>query len=171
MRLNKATTHAIRALVACAGHQAQLVKVADLAEELELTQQNAFKIVHLLSRAGFIKATRGRHGGVQLASPPDEIRIGDVVRGMEALSFDGADADNGHEAAGAPLGLIDDAFEAFIGVLNQTTIADMARASARAARAAKPAGRGASGKKVSKPARKVSKAVKAREPRRTAARA
>ncbi|MFN3869119.1 MAG: RrF2 family transcriptional regulator [Hyphomicrobiaceae bacterium] len=171
MRLNKATTHAIRALVACAGHEADLVKVADLAEELELTQQNAFKIVHLLSRAGFIKATRGRHGGVQLADPATDIRVGEVVRRMEALSFDGGDGEAGSVAAGASLDLIDDAFEAFITVLNQTTIADMARASAKAARSAKSSGRTAAAKKGGKPARKLSKAVKTRETRRVSARA
>ena len=64
MKLNKVTSHALRVLVACARTGTDLQKVADLAAELELTQQNTFKIVHLLSRAGFLEGERGRYGGV-----------------------------------------------------------------------------------------------------------
>lgn len=172
MRLNKATTHAIRALVACAASEGVLIKVSDLAEQMELTQQNAFKIVHLLSRAGFLQATRGRHGGVMLSRPADDIRVGDVVRGMEELSFDSEDGDRG---AGS-LGVIDEAFEAFIAVLNKSTIADMAKAggSASTKAGAKAGGRkGAlreAARKSAKPGRKVVRAMKPREPRRSVAR-
>ena len=123
MRLNKATAHSIRLLVACARYGEPLLKVADLSESLGLTKQNAFKIVHLLSRAGFVKATRGRHGGVALARPAKDIRVGDVVRAMEALSH-GAGIDRTHGDAGQGV-LFDEAFEAFIRVLNRSAIADM----------------------------------------------
>jgi Rrf2 family nitric oxide-sensitive transcriptional repressor len=123
MRLNKVTTHSIRLLVACARCGEPLLKVADLSEILGLTKQNAFKIVHLLSRAGFVKATRGPHGGVALARPAKDIRVGDVVRAMEALSH-GAGIKGAHGDAGQGA-LFDEAFEAFIRVLNRSTIADM----------------------------------------------
>jgi len=159
MRLNKATNHAIRLLIACARSQGTLVKVAELSERLDLTQQNAFKVVHLLSRAGFVKATRGRYGGVQLARAASDIRVGDVVREMEALSSEaGSDTIAGHMAAGrSPL--FDEAFEAFIQVLNQSSIADMARAQIPKSEATVQAAGPRSRKTVKAPAR--------REPRRT----
>jgi Rrf2 family nitric oxide-sensitive transcriptional repressor len=119
MRLNKSTSHAVRILIDCA-KAGELIKVADIARRLEITQQNAFKIVHLLAKAGFLASVRGRHGGVRLARPAAKIRIGDVVR---AIEFPGG------KGAGGEMGLnqiVDDALQAFISVLDQHTLADMA---------------------------------------------
>src|SRR5436305_14209989 len=80
MRLTKSTSHAIRILIDCAQADARLVKVAELSERLQITQQNVFKIVNLLARAHLIEAVRGRNGGVRLARPASAIRIGHVVR-------------------------------------------------------------------------------------------
>lgn len=124
MRLNKSTSHAVRILVDCAQASDQLVKVADIAHRLDITQQNAFKIVHLLSKAGFLASVRGRHGGVRLARPAAKISIGDVVRSMELTGFDGR-----MPGKGAGLNqIVDDALDAFISVLDQHTLADMAEA-------------------------------------------
>src|SRR6185503_5456311 len=83
MRLTKSTSHAIRILIDCARAGDRLAKVAELSERLQITQQNVFKIVNLLARAGLIEALRGRNGGVRLARPASAIRIGDVVRATE----------------------------------------------------------------------------------------
>jgi Rrf2 family protein len=151
MRLTKSTSHAIRILIDCVRAQDQLTKVAELSERLEITQQNVFKIVNFLARAGLIEAVRGRNGGVKLARPAEEIRIGDVVRATEvthvAIEEDGAlgTREHGHGVNR----VLDDALEAFIDVLDRHTIADMARSqssagargkSAGAAAAAAPAG-------------------------------
>lgn len=132
MRLNKATNHAIRILIDCAQSGNGLVKVMEISDRLGITQQNTFKIVHMLSRAGLIEAVRGRRGGVRLARPAAAVCIGEVVRAMETLAFDmPEDAGGGTSAGAAPMtAILDDALEAFIAVLNQHTLADMA-ASAR----------------------------------------
>jgi Rrf2 family nitric oxide-sensitive transcriptional repressor len=124
MRLNKSTRHAIRILIDCAQANGALVKVADLSARLDITPQHVFKIVHILSRADLIDAVRGRNGGVMLAHPAEEIRIGDVVRAMEATQIDG-----GAEGAGAARvnKVLDSALEAFVAVLDDHTLADMAR--------------------------------------------
>jgi Rrf2 family protein len=123
MRLNKSTGHAVRILIDCAKAGDQLVKVGDVAQRLDITQQNAFKIVHLLARAGFLASVRGRRGGVRLARPAAEIRIGDVVRAIEVTGFE-------DKEAVSQVGLtriVDDALEAFISVLDQHTLAEMAQ--------------------------------------------
>jgi len=128
MRLTKSTSHAIRILIDCARAPNQLVKVAELSERLEITQQNVFKIVNLLARAGLIEAVRGRKGGVRLARPAEAMRIGDVVRATEVTRVAIEE-----DAAAGPVRehgvnrVLDDALEAFIDVLDQHTIADMAR--------------------------------------------
>jgi Rrf2 family protein len=134
MRLTKSTSHAIRILIDCARAEDQLIKVAELSERLEITQQNVFKIVNFLARAGLIEAVRGRNGGVKLARPAGEIRIGDVVRATEvthvAIEEDAALAvrEHGHGVNR----VLDVALEAFIDVLDRHTIADMARSQASA---------------------------------------
>jgi Rrf2 family nitric oxide-sensitive transcriptional repressor len=135
MRFTKSTSHAIRILIDCARAREQLIKVAELSERLQITQQNVFKIVNLLARAGLIEAVRGRNGGVRLARPADRIRIGDVVRATEvtrvAIEEDGAARvrGRGHDVNR----VLDDALEAFIDVLDRHTIADMVRSQAPAA--------------------------------------
>jgi Rrf2 family nitric oxide-sensitive transcriptional repressor len=133
MRLTKSTSHAIRILIDCARAGDQLIKVAELSDRLEITQQNVFKIVNLLARAGLIEAMRGRNGGVRLARPAALIRIGDVVRATEvtrvAIEEDGTVALRGRRGHSVNR-VLDDALDAFIDVLDRHTVADMARSQA-----------------------------------------
>ncbi len=129
MRLTKQTGHAIRILIDCAIAGDQLVKVADVSDRLGVTKQNVFKIVHILSHAGFLTAVRGPNGGVRLAKPATSIKIGDVVRAIEVtrVQVEGgndpksSDADPGNINA-----MFDDALTAFITVLDQHTLAELA---------------------------------------------
>jgi Rrf2 family nitric oxide-sensitive transcriptional repressor len=124
MRLNKSTSHAVRILIDCAKAGDRLIKVGDIAQRLDITQQNAFKIVHLLSKAGFLASVRGRHGGVRLARSPRLIRIGDVVRSIEFVG----QTDKQSRGRGNLNSIVDDALDAFISVLDQHTLEDMAGA-------------------------------------------
>ncbi|MCB1521020.1 MAG: Rrf2 family transcriptional regulator [Hyphomicrobiaceae bacterium] len=168
MRLNKVTTHAIRVLVACANAGEALTKVADLADKLDLTPQNTFKVVHLLSRAGLVEATRGRYGGVKLARTPETIPIGDVVRAMEAVSVDTEDGTPGDDRSDERrFELFDDAFEAFLRVLDNTSIADMARADKVKSKARAASARPVPAAIAKQKKTKVTKSATVRQPRRT----
>lgn len=127
MRLTKSTGHAIRILIDCARAGDGLVKVAELSERLQITQQNVFKIVNLLARAGLIEAMRGRNGGVRLGRPAHLIRISDVVRATEVTRVAIEEgAQSGPRGHGHGVNRVfDDALEAFIEVLDRHTIADM----------------------------------------------
>jgi Rrf2 family nitric oxide-sensitive transcriptional repressor len=161
MRLNKSTSHAVRILIDCAKAEGRLIKVADIAERLDITQQNAFKIVHLLSKAGFLGSVRGRHGGVRLARSASVIRIGDVVRSIETL---GREETGGETTGRGSLHrIVDDALEAFISVLDQHTLEDMAAAHQV------PAGRESGGRSGKTPLRAPSPRTR-RGPQQTAAR-
>jgi len=129
MRLTKSTSHAIRILIACAEAEARLVKVAELSQRLSITPQNAFKIVNMLARAGLIEAWRGRNGGVRLARPARLIRIGEIVRATEVTHVEiEVGAGRRREGSRGVNRILDDALSAFIDVLDQHTLADMARA-------------------------------------------
>ena len=129
MRLTKQTGHAIRILIDCTLAKDELVKVADVSDRLGVTKQNVFKIVHILSHAGFLSAVRGPNGGVRLAKPATSIKIGDVVRAIEVtrVQVEGGrgrkTADNDPASINA---MFDDALSAFIFVLDQHTLAELA---------------------------------------------
>ena len=126
MRISKTTHNALQILIAAARSGDQLIKGADLARMLDLTEQNTSKIVHLLSRGGFIRAVRGPKGGMMLARKPDDIRVGDVVLAMERMNIENPASGSKSEAQ-LFAGVFDDALEAFVSVLNQHTLADMVR--------------------------------------------
>jgi Rrf2 family nitric oxide-sensitive transcriptional repressor len=130
MRLTKSTSHAIRILIDCARADDRLIKVAELSGRLDITQQNVFKIVNLLARAGLIEAVRGRNGGVRLARAAAAIRIGDVVRATEVTHVEIEDGPQGRKPTRARSvnRVLDEALGAFIDVLDQHTLADMAKA-------------------------------------------
>jgi Rrf2 family protein len=136
MRLNKATSHAIRILIDCAQAGDALVKVADLSARLGITMQNVFKIVHILSRAELLEAVRGRNGGVRLARPASDIRIGDVVRAIETTEIEIDAAGSGSAGGGETLiginRVFDDALKAFTAVLDKHKLAEMAELPDRA---------------------------------------
>lgn len=131
MRLTKLTSHAIRILIDCARADGQLVKVAEVAGRLDITQQNVFKIVHILAKAGFIEAMRGRHGGVRLARPAKEIGIGEVVRATEVTHVEiergEGSGSSGTSGDGMDVNqILDDALVAFVSVLDKHTLEDLA---------------------------------------------
>jgi Rrf2 family nitric oxide-sensitive transcriptional repressor len=134
MRLTKSTGHAIRILIDCARAGEDLIKVAELSERLAITQQNVFKIVNRLARAGLIAAMRGRNGGVRLARPAHQIRISDVVRATEVtrIAIEEGRASGPRSRGHGVNRVLDDAFGAFIEVLDRYTIADMLKGQASA---------------------------------------
>ena len=164
MNLNKTTNHAVRLLVACSRAKTEMVKVADLAIALELTQQNTFKIVHLLSRAGFVSAMRGRNGGVALARPANQIKVGEVVAAMEYPDANAAGNSTSGEKTDQNVPLMSEALSAFLEVLNQNSIADLAASANQTASKAKPSKKTAVRKSMP-----PLEARKPRSPRRTQA--
>lgn len=156
MRLNKSTGDAIRILIACARAEGALVKVVDLSTTLDITMQNVFKIVHILSRAGLTAAVRGRHGGIRLSRSADKIFIGDIVRAMEQteLAADAERQDDGAPSAADVTRVLDDALEAFIAVLDRHSLADMvAREASQAAKPTAGGGRAPSKGRIKSPRR------------------
>lgn len=133
MRLTKQTGYAIRILLHCALAGDRYVKVTEIAQRNQITEHNIFKIVPLLVQGGFIEALRGRNGGVRLLGPAEAIRIGDVVRvtettRVEADCFGGSTADCVIRPVAPINRMLDHALEAFIGVLDRHTLADLANA-------------------------------------------
>ena len=83
MRLTEQSRYALRVLATCGECHPKLAKVAAIAAATHITEQNIFKLIKALTRAGFVETIRGPHGGVRLAMAPSAIRVGQVIRAIE----------------------------------------------------------------------------------------
>jgi Rrf2 family protein len=83
MRLTEQSRYALRVLAYCAERHPDLAKVAEISLATGITEQNIFKLIKTLTRAGLVNTIRGPHGGVRLAMAPGAIRVGQVIRAIE----------------------------------------------------------------------------------------
>jgi Rrf2 family transcriptional regulator, iron-responsive regulator len=83
MRLTEQSRYALRVLAHCAERHPALAKVATIAAETGITEQNIFKLIKTLTKAGLVVTIRGPHGGVRLGRAPNAIRVGQVIRAIE----------------------------------------------------------------------------------------
>jgi len=83
LRLTSFTDYGLRMLMRMACTQDRAYSTADLATEFGLSRNHLSKIMQRLSRGGIVETRRGGGGGAILARPPQDIRLGDVVRLLE----------------------------------------------------------------------------------------
>jgi Rrf2 family transcriptional regulator, nitric oxide-sensitive transcriptional repressor len=83
MRITIRTNLAIRTLMYCAVNPHMVVRKSDIALACNASENHLAQVVRALASLGIITATRGRHGGMKLASNPETINIGTVFRTFE----------------------------------------------------------------------------------------
>lgn len=59
-----------------------------IAEREGISPANAGKLMWLLSKAGFVQATRGTKGGYQLSRPASEIYLNEVIKVLDEDEID-----------------------------------------------------------------------------------
>ncbi len=84
MRLTRKTNLAMRALMHCAVNDGRLVRKTDIARDCNSSENHMAQVIHALGQLGVLKTARGRHGGVMLARPPDQILVGPIFRQLES---------------------------------------------------------------------------------------
>ena len=127
MKLTRYTDYALRVLMHLAAKPDRLASIGEMARTYRISQNHLMKVVHDLRKAGFLDAVRGRAGGVLLARPPQDIRVGDVVRHTEG-GFDLVDCESCVIARACSLtGALRQALSAFMDVLDNYTLADLVR--------------------------------------------
>ncbi|QUM74422.1 Rrf2 family transcriptional regulator [Sphingopyxis granuli] len=125
MRLTRYTDYAMRVLLYLARQPGQLSSIAAIARAYGVSQNHLMKVVSDLANAGYLQSVRGRNGGIRLARPASEINVGALVRHME----DGFDLVDCGSCVIAPAcgftGVLDEALEAFLAVLDRYSLADV----------------------------------------------
>ncbi|PWS35241.1 Rrf2 family transcriptional regulator [Falsiroseomonas bella] len=128
MRLLASTDFALRILLKLGEDPARQLSTEELSAGIGVPRNHVQKIVQYLATAGLVRTQRGARGGVTLARPASEIRIGAVVRRLEAgqALVECFRADGG-ACCFSPTcrlaGTLGDAREAFMAVLDRTSLA------------------------------------------------
>jgi len=127
MRLTFFTDYTLRVLIYLGTHSSatRLSTISDIASAYGVPKNHLMKIVHHLALQGYVETTRGKGGGMRLARPPGEIRIGDVVRSTGEAQPIVDCSDCSLRPACSLRGILSCAMDAFFTVLDQHTLADL----------------------------------------------
>ncbi len=130
MRLTIYTDYSLRLLMYLALNEGGLVTIADVAGAYGIPKNHLAKVAHQLGLAGDIQTVRGKGGGLRLARPAGDIRVGEVVRRTEpdfALveCFETASAQCCIVPACGLVEVLQQARDAFLAVLDRYTLADL----------------------------------------------
>ena len=127
MRLTRYSDYALRTLLYVATNPGRTIPISEMARHYEISQNHLARVVNELVRTGLLKSTRGRVGGVQLALPPSEIRLGQTICSTEPdmKLIDCMRCVIAPEC-GLPA-MLGEAMAAFVATLDRYTLADLAQ--------------------------------------------
>ena len=125
MRLTRYSDYAVRVMLYLAAHTDRLCSIGEIARTYDISQNHLMKVVSDLASTGYIQSLRGRGGGIRLARPAGEIRIGAMIRHTEGdVDLVGCKQCRLVGACRLPDPL-DEALEAFFAVLDRYSLADV----------------------------------------------
>ena len=138
MRLTAFTDFGLRALMRLAGEPGRVFTTDEIAREFAISREHLIKVVRELAAAGLVTTQRGKRGGFKLARAPDEIRLGEVVRHLEARhAMVECFRPDGGACVLSPQcrlkGRLAQAARAFLAELDKTTLAECAVSAGRRA--------------------------------------
>jgi len=130
MQLTRFSDYALRVLMYTQGAGERLVTIEEMAASYRISRAHLMKVVNSLTRSGYLTAVRGRSGGLKLARPAEEIRLGEVLRKTEPdfALVECFSAGNQCIITGCcrlPR-VLDEAIEAFLATLDKYTLASIA---------------------------------------------
>ena len=129
MRLTLHTDFALRVLIQVGLNDGKLTTIKDIAQTFDISRAHLMKVVNDLSQKGYLDTVRGRNGGIRLMRELRHINIGQVVRDTEdQLAVIGCLERRGYcciERVCVLRGVLRDATQAFLAVLDKYTLADL----------------------------------------------
>lgn len=108
----------------------RLATIGEIAAAYRISENHLMKVVHALGVCGYIYTVRGKGGGIRLAKPPHDIKVGEVVRAIEddwslVECFEPARSECRIGPACALRGVLRQALKSFFSTLDRYTLADL----------------------------------------------
>ncbi|MBJ6764856.1 Rrf2 family transcriptional regulator [Myxococcaceae bacterium JPH2] len=134
MHLTLHADYALRVLIYLAARPDRPTSTQEMADAYGISKHHLVRVVQTLGSLGYVEIRPGRAGGVLLASPPRDIRLGTVVRAAEpdfhlVECFDPARNTCPIAAACGLKGVLAEAQRAFLETLDRYTLEDLLRRS------------------------------------------
>ena len=139
MQLTQYTDYSLRILIALAINPGEWQTVTTVSKAYGISRNHLVKVVARLAERGYVETQRGKGGGMRLARAAAQIRLGSVVRDMEAELgvVECLEADGGHcvitPACGLK-GVLAEATRGFLAVLDRHSLDDLRQQRAPVAR-------------------------------------
>lgn len=134
MRLTTMSDYAMRLLMHVGQHPGRLCTIAEVARAHDISEAHLTKITHQLALAGWLETVRGKGGGMRLATPPQQIGLGAVVRSIEPdfklVECLAQDSTCQLSSSCHLTGIINGALQSFMQYLDSYTLADLLAPSA-----------------------------------------
>lgn len=80
MQLNKFTDYALRLLMYISRPRDTPYTIAEIAQDLHVSQNHLVKIVHFMGKQDWIITARGKGGGIRLNAETLNLNLGQIVR-------------------------------------------------------------------------------------------
>lgn len=107
----------------------EVVTIAEIGQRFDAAPNHLTKVVQFMGQQGWLVNVRGKGGGVRLARPAADYRLGQVVRALERTEalIDCAEPPCVLRGSCTLKGLLDQAEDAFYAELDRHTLADAMR--------------------------------------------
>ncbi len=90
MKISAQEEYGLRCLLQLASlGEDETLTLGDIAKKEGISQANAGKLMWLLNKGGFVKATRGTKGGYSLSRPSKEIYLSEVIKVLDDDEIEG----------------------------------------------------------------------------------
>lgn len=134
MHLTLHADYSLRVLLYLAARPGRLVSTQEVSKAYGISKNHLVRVVQTLGRHGFIEVSAGRAGGILLAREASEISLGEVFRVAEPdfhlVECFNRDKNTCPIAPACGLkGVLYEAREAFLAVLDKYTVADLVKRS------------------------------------------
>lgn len=81
MKISTKGRYALRMLVDLAEHRGEgFIALKDIAKRQDISKKYLEQIVSVLNKPDILRTNRGYQGGYQLAKPPEQYTVGDILR-------------------------------------------------------------------------------------------
>lgn len=129
MRVTHYTDYSLRVLIYLGLRPDERSTIREISDAYGISKNHLMKVVQQLAGNGFVRSVRGVGGGLNLSYPPEDVRLGEVVRAMEPDLGLVECFRPGNQCVITPAcrlkGMFGEALEHFLQALNKHTLADL----------------------------------------------